>query len=74
MRKVLFHRFVCWKRKEKKNSKMNLPKLNYKVILIVSIILMAFGIGLFLGFPKLLKKMVKGVSNVPKCAKDFLSK
>lgn len=42
---------------------MHLPNLNYKVILIISLILLSLGIGLFVGFPKLLRKMIKSVSN-----------
>lgn len=44
---------------------MHFPKFNYKVTLIVSVCLLAFGIGFgIFAFPKILKKMVTGVSSL----------
>lgn len=43
---------------------MQTPNLNYQKWLFICIGLMVFGIGVgFVGFPKLLRKLVKGVSN-----------
>lgn len=42
---------------------MQTPNLNYQKWLFICIGLMVFGIGVgFIGFPKLLRKMIKGVS------------
>lgn len=43
---------------------MQTPNINYQKWLFICIGLVVFGIGVgFIGFPKLLRKMVKGVSN-----------
>lgn len=42
---------------------MHFPLLNYKVVMIVSICVLGFGVGFgFYAFPMLLRKMIKGVS------------
>lgn len=42
---------------------MYIPKLNYKLILIVSICLLVFGVGFgSYAFPRLLRKLIKSVS------------